>query len=100
MLTKEVIIQKLEQNKIKIRSFGVSKLALFGSYARDEQKNKSDIDLLVEFEKGRGLFDDYIKLLHFLEDLFGKEVDLGEPALIREELKSYILEGVKVEARI
>ncbi len=97
MLTKEVIIQKLEQNKVKIRSFGVSKLILFGSYARDEQKNKSDIDFLVEFEKGRGLFDDSVRLLHFLEDSFNKKIDIGKAELLREEIKPSVLNGAKIE---
>ena len=100
LLTKKEIIQKLEQNKDKIKSFGVKKIILFGSYASGKAKSESDLDFLVEFEKNRGLFDDYIKLLHLLEDLFKKEVDLGEEHLLREELKPYILGGKKIEARI
>ena len=100
MLTKEQIIKKIEQNKDTIRSFGVTKLTLIGSYAYEKASKDSDIDFLVEFKKGRGLFDDYVHLLHFLEDLFKKEIDLVKPSLIREELKSSILEGVKVEAQI
>lgn len=100
MPTKEGIMKKIEQNKDKIRSFGVKKLTLIGSYAYGEQTKDSDIDFLVEFKKGRGLFDDYVHLLQFLRSLFNKEVDLVKPSLIREELKSSILEGVKVEAQI
>ena len=100
MLNKEQIIKKIEQNKYKIKSFGVKKLVLIGSYARNEANEKSDIDFLVEFERGRGLFDDYVGLLQFLEDLYGKNVDLGEPKLIRKELRPYILGGKKIEARV
>lgn len=100
MLTKEEIIQKIEQNRLKIRSFGVTKLTLFGSYANNEATEKSDIDFLVEFKKGRGLFDDYSGLLNLLEDLFHKKIDLGEPRLLREEFKESILGGEKIEARI
>ncbi len=100
MLTKEQIIAKIEQHKEKIRSLGVKKLTLFGSYARGEAKKNSDIDFLVEFKKGRGLFDDYSGLLNFLEDLFHKKIDLGEPKLIRSEFKESILGGQKIEARI
>ena len=73
---------------------------MFGSYAIDKANKNSDIDFLVEFEKGRGLFDDYVHLLQFLRNLFGKEIDLVKPALIREELKEYIFGGVKIEAEI
>ena len=100
MLNKEQIIKKIEQNKDKIKSFGVKKLVLIGSYARNEANEKSDIDFLVEFEQGRGLFDDYTHLLQLLRDLFGKEIDLGEKHLLREELKPYILRGKKIEAKI
>ncbi len=100
MLTKEKIIHKIEQNKDKIKSFGVTKLILFGSYVHGTQKENSDIDLLVEFDDGRGLFNDYVHLLHLLEDLFKKKIDLGEEKLLREELKPYILGGEKIEAKI
>lgn len=100
MLNKEQIIKKIEQNKDKIKSFGVKKLVLIGSYARNEANEESDIDFLVEFEQGRGLFDDYTHLLQFLRELLGKEIDLGEKHLLREELKPYILRGKKIEAKI
>lgn len=99
-LTKEIILDTLHENRKKIRSFGVKKLILFGSYARDEQKETSDIDFLVEFEKGRGLFNDYMDLSLFIEELFNKEVDLVKPHLVRDELKEYILGGVQLEARV
>ncbi len=100
MLTKDQIIHKIEQHKGQIRHFGVTKLVLFGSYAKKEATAQSDIDFLVEFQEGRGLFDDYVQLLHYLEDLFGKKIDLGEPFLLREELKEFIAEGVLIEANI
>ena len=100
MLTKEEIIGKIEENKETIRGFGIKKLVLFGSYASNESSRDSDIDFLVEFEEGRGLFDDFIHLMHFLEDLLGKKIDMGEEHLLKEELKPYILGGEKIEAKI
>jgi hypothetical protein len=99
-LTKEIILDFLEKNKQKIKSFGVKKLILFGSFAKDEQNENSDIDFLVEFESNRGLYEDYIGLLHFLEDSFNKKIDLVKPNLLREELKPYILNSTKYEKRI
>jgi hypothetical protein len=99
-LTAKEIIKKIEQNKAVIKSFGVKKLILFGSYARNEARTDSDIDFLVEFKKNRGLFDDFIHLQHLLEDLFNKEIDLGKPSLVRKELKENILGGKKIEAQI
>ncbi len=99
-LNKEIILETLHENRNKIRKFGVKKLILFGSYARDEQKETSDIDFLVEFENGRGLFDDKVGLLLLFEDLFRKEIDIVKPNLIREELKEDILSGVQYAAKI
>ncbi len=69
MLTKKKIIRIIENNKNKIKNFGVKKLTLIGSYARDNATENSDIDLLVEFKKGRGLFDDYVHLQQLLENM-------------------------------
>jgi len=100
MLTQQKIIKTIEQNKKQIREFGVKSIALFGSYAHKSAKKKSDIDFLVEFKRGRGLFDDYIGLYHLLEDLFKKKIDLVEKHLVREELKKEIIGGKKIEAKI
>ncbi len=89
-LTKKVILSQIQKNNEKIKSFGVKNMWLFGSYAKDEQKKGSDIDFLVEFVDGRGLFDDFFGLLNYLENKFKRKVDIGKKHLIREELKKYI----------
>ena len=99
-LNKEKIIDMIEENREKIRSFGVKKLALFGSYAEKKASEESDLDFLVEFEEGRGGFKDYIHLLQLLEDLFEKDVDLVKKHLIKDELKPHILGGEKIEAKV
>ena len=55
-------------------SFAEKRIGLFGSFARGEQKEASDIDILVEFEKPT--FRNFMDLSSYLEDLFGREVDL------------------------
>ena len=100
MLPKEKIIQTLEKNKEQIRLFGVQKIALFGSYARDEADSRSDMDFLVQFEENRGLYDDYSGLLNYLQELFKTRIDLVKPFLIRKELQEEILGGVQIEAQV
>jgi hypothetical protein len=99
-MKRDSIIRTLEANAERIRSFGVTRLALFGSHARGDAKRGSDLDFLVEFAEGRGLFDDYIGLYHLLEDLFQCKIDLVRRHLIREELRDDILGGVLLEAAI
>lgn len=54
MPTCKTILTQLEQNNAMIKKYGVSRIGLFGSYLRNEQKPTSDIDILVEFEKKCG----------------------------------------------
>lgn len=67
----------------------VSYLALFGSYARGEQKKNSDVDLLVEFNKPVGLIH-LIHTEHELEDVLGKNVDLITKGGLSKYIKPYI----------
>ena len=99
-MDKDSVIEIVESEAERIRSYGVENLFLIGSYARDEQSESSDVDFLVEFKDGRGLFEDYSGLKRFLEDLTGKDVDLVKKKLVRSELKDSILRGVKVEAKV
>lgn len=71
------------------RDFGVTDLALFGSTARDEAGERSDVDILVTFD-GPATADRYFGLQFFLEDLLGRPVDLVTDKALRPELRSYI----------
>ena len=67
---------------------------MFGSFARGEAKAESDVDVLVEFEDGYVTFDNYANLKFYLEDLFGREVDLVTINAIRPQMKEAILSEV------
>ena len=91
-------MENLESIKVKLKNklpyikekFGVKKLYIFGSYVRGEQTPESDIDILVEFEKGKKTFDNYMDLKFYLEDLFGKKVDLIIKEAVKPKLRKYI----------
>lgn len=96
MKTRQEILNLLEKNRDRIKSFGVTEIGVFGSVARDEQTEASDIDVLVELEKKT--FDAYMNLLFFLEDLFGRKVDLVMKGTIKPLIKDRILsETIYVE---
>lgn len=95
MLSHEMILKQIKENKEIIKEYSVTKIGLFGSYVRDEQQTKSDIDILVEFQKGKKTFDNYMDLKFFLEDLLDCKVDLVILKVIKPQLKSYILESVE-----
>lgn len=89
-MKRDNILTKLEENGETIRGFRVRHLGIFGSYARDEQTETNDMDFLVEF--GRATFDNYFDLKFFLEDLFGRPVDLVIADTIKSRIRSTILE--------
>ena len=95
MLTAEEILKLIQQNKERIRKYGVKRIGLFGSYLRGEQREDSDIDILVEFERGKKTFDNYMELKFFLEELFKRKVDLVIAESVKPELKKYIMESVR-----
>lgn len=94
-LTDKTILKTIGKNMTTIKKYGVKKLGLFGSFVRNKQRKKSDIDLTVEFEKGKKTFDNYMELKFFLEKLFKRKVDLVIVSAIKPELKQYILGSVK-----
>jgi len=75
-MNRATILQLLNQHQDDaMKRFGARHLALFGSAARDELRDDSDVDVLVEFD-GPATFDGYIGLLFYLEELLGRKVDL------------------------
>lgn len=95
MLSNDTILKKIEENRKTIREYGIKRIGLFGSYIRSEQKDGSDIDILIEFGEGEKTFDNYMDLKFFLEELFGCNVDLVTAEAVKPRLKPYILENVK-----
>jgi len=94
-LNKNEVIRILQNNSDKIQRFGVKKIGLFGSYVKDAQIESSDLDFIVEFERGEKSYDNLAELKFFLEDLFDKEIDLVTIDSIRPELKTDIMENIE-----
>ena len=73
MTTRENILTILKNHKPQLSKFGVSSIGLFGSYLRNEQTAKSDIDLLIDFEPEKENFDNYMAVYDIFESLFKNE---------------------------
>jgi len=95
MLTADGILGALAEHRERIRSLGIRRIGVFGSFARGEEREESDIDILIEFEEGGRSFDTYMDLKFFLEDLFGRRVDLVDRDAIKPALAPHILWSVR-----
>jgi predicted nucleotidyltransferase len=94
MKSLEEIKSTLETVKPTLRErFKVKTIGVFGSYVRGEQKRRSDVDLLVEFEEPVGLFE-FMDLEMYLSDLLGVKVDLVSKKALKPHIGKRILEEV------
>ena len=92
-LKKDVIKRLKNLNQQLNQDFGVSKIGVFGSYARGKEKKNSDIDVLVEFDRPVNLFE-FSRLKSFLSDQLGIQVDLVTPGALKPLIKDEILGSV------
>ena len=91
-MKRKEVLRQLKANAESLETFHVRHLAIFGSVARDEAQEGSDIDILVEFEPGAPIgFLEFVRLRRFLSDILGCPVDLVTPNALRKEMKAQIL---------
>jgi predicted nucleotidyltransferase len=90
----EQITETLRRHKERLQqNHGIEEIGVFGSFVRGEQKKRSDIDVLVEFEEVPGLIE-FIQIEEDLHRLLKKKVDLVRKGALRPELKDRILNEV------
>ncbi|MCU1246270.1 MAG: putative nucleotidyltransferase [Acidobacteria bacterium] len=88
-MTREEILDTLAAQKKRLGQLRVRELSLFGSYARNEATEGSDLDFLVVFSEKS--FDRYMDLKEFLESLFQRPVDLVLESALKPRLRERIL---------
>jgi predicted nucleotidyltransferase len=85
---------KLKENKDLLNErFNVTEIGIFGSFVRGEQKENSDLDILVEFEGRVSLFE-IVRLERFLSELLGEKVDLVLKNSLKPRIGKHILREV------
>jgi predicted nucleotidyltransferase len=92
-LTKTDILEALRRHRPELKCFSVKTIALFGSYANDVQTDSSDVDFVVEFSAPT--YDNFESLEQFLEQLFGRRVDILTPAGVESIRVHQISEDIK-----
>lgn len=89
MNRKQAIALLARSKPVLATRYGVTRLALFGSTARNAARSDSDIDILVAFD-GPATFERYFGVQFYLEDLLGSPVDLVTEKALRPELRPFI----------
>ncbi len=94
-MDKNEIINAIRKNKPEMEAhFGVQRLGLFGSYVKGRQRKKSDIDILVAFNRDIDLFD-FLDLREFLESRLNAKVDLVMESALKPAIGKRILAEVE-----
>ena len=89
-MNRDEVLNILRAHKaILVQRFGVTELALFGSFARDQATDDSDVDILVRFDKP-ATSDTFFGTQFYLEDLLGRSVDLATNQGLRVEIRPYV----------
>ena len=93
-MSKEEILKKIEGENAFLKSeYHVKNIGVFGSVAREEETEKSDIDVLVEFASPIGFFQ-FIRLENYLSGILGRKVDLISKKAVKEAVREEIFKEV------
>lgn len=94
---KSEVLTKLEANLPVLREkYGIETIGLFGSVSRQEDTPKSDIDIMITIRPEMDYFDRFLEIAEFLEDLFGRKVDLISAEYLKPQILPYIQKDVIV----
>jgi predicted nucleotidyltransferase len=96
--SKEELLAIIKDHQKQIKGLGVRRCGIFGSFVRSKQTAHSDIDVLVEFEPNQKTFDNFMCLAVFLEELFGRKVDLVTVESLSPYIGPHILQEVEYAA--
>lgn len=89
-MNRQTILERLNAEAPGLRrKYGVKSLTVFGSMARGDDREGSDVDILVRFE-GKATFDNFMGLKLDLEERLGRRVDLLTPKCLRPEIEAEI----------
>ncbi|MEY4876715.1 MAG: hypothetical protein RL708_1864 [Bacteroidota bacterium] len=95
MLSQTEILLFVQNNKTYLhQQFGVNTIGLFGSFAIGKATEKSDIDFLVEFDNTeKDIFTKKNNLKTYLQNTFGRSVDIANPKYLKPFIKNQILQS-------
>lgn len=88
---RDQVLAKLEAHLPELQDrFGIETIGIFGSVARGEDAPDSDVDVLYKFRDNKGSMRDVVPLMYYLEELFGRNVDLVSFNFISPLIEEYV----------
>jgi len=90
---KDDVLNLIRKNKQKFNNFGVLRIGIFGSFVRGEQAEDSDVDLMVDFEKEKKTFKNFMNVAEYSEKILGRRVDI----LTSDSVSPYIFPYINKE---
>ncbi len=93
-MSRDEILDYIRKHKDELSKLGVERIGLFGSFAKGENNDNSDIDILVRFGDTSSKFYAYFNLKNYLQDNLHRDIDLCREEDIRKEFKDEILRSV------
>jgi predicted nucleotidyltransferase len=92
---KQELLKTIHAHERQIHSYGVKQLGIFGSFVRDEVKQGSDVDFLIDFYPEKKNFDNFIELAFYLQNLLGRKVEIVTPQSLSKYIGPHILKEVE-----
>lgn len=94
-MTKAFVLDFLKEHKMQfMKKYGVTKIGLFGSYARGEENVSSDVDIVIEMLTEKKSLSAFFSLKRELETALHTKVDLGIESALKPIAKEYILKDI------
>ncbi len=88
-------LELIEAHADELRALGAQHVGVFGSFARGEATTESDVDVYLEFAKGRKTYDNFFAIYELLQGLFGRPIDLVTDGSLSERKARIILPTVR-----
>jgi predicted nucleotidyltransferase len=95
VLSRDAIFELLRDHRGRLHGFGVRRIGLFGSFVHGTPGPESDVDILVEFQPELKNYDNFIHLAFFLEEIFGRRVELVTTDSLSPYIGPRILDDVE-----
>ncbi|MCU0799913.1 MAG: nucleotidyltransferase family protein [Candidatus Thermoplasmatota archaeon] len=95
MLSSDQVLSRIRDNRSALKSLGIERIGLFGSYIRGEQKEGSDIDIIVSFKAGEEKYRNLFRVHELLCELFGTRIEIVTMGSLSPYIGPYILKEAR-----